>query len=462
AARRPWHLRHPLLQSAGRSELLRPRHHRHRGGARRTPRPGRAPAAHPRRPSAGHRRRCERRDAGQRRTAGDAAGRRRPRRDPVRAALASRGPGSGAAAGTGLCRCVAPGDRRGHACTPGAPGLRLRCLARHPSRTRLDHGGPGLARRPGPLPRPQSLPHRRRGRGSRDRRRRRRVRRLPGRAGRVAREPQFQHPPRRGHGAAEPAPRGRAGRPATGRPRGRQRGEVAARLRHASPMGVHPSATPPEPTPARRLLAIAAGTVLTLVALVGSGLLLNERLAPKATGAPGHALPLQATQTEIDRELAPLLAANPGKTGALLLPDGLDAYAARAMTAQKAGRSLDLQYYIWHDDLTGHLLVREVHAAAERGVRVRILLDDMNAAGRDPQWMALDAHPNIELRLYNPFRNRSGIERGLELVQRVFSVNHRMHNKAWIADGRVAIIGGRNIGEKYFAAAGTVNFRDLD
>ncbi|MDG6347347.1 phospholipase D family protein [Luteimonas sp. 8-5] len=227
-------------------------------------------------------------------------------------------------------------------------------------------------------------------------------------------------------------------------------------------MGVHPSAPPPAPTPARRLLAVAAGTVLTLVALVGSGLLLNERLAPKATGAPGHALPLQATQTEIDRELAPLLAANPGKTGALLLPDGLDAYAARAMTAQKAGRSLDLQYYIWHDDLTGHLLVREVHAAAERGVRVRILLDDMNAAGRDPQWMALDAHPNIELRLYNPFRNRSGIERGLELVQRVFSVNHRMHNKAWITDGRVAIIGGRNIGEEYFAAAGTVNFRDLD
>ena len=211
-----------------------------------------------------------------------------------------------------------------------------------------------------------------------------------------------------------------------------------------------------------RVLSLLAGTLLTLVALVGSGLVFNEHLAPKATGAPGHALPLQAAQTEIDRELAPMLAANPGKTGALLLPDGLDAYAARAMTAQKAGRSLDLQYYIWNDDLTGHLLAREAHAAAERGVRVRILLDDMNAAGLDPQWMALDVHPNIELRLYNPFRNRSGIERGLELVQRVFSVNHRMHNKAWIADGRVAIIGGRNIGEEYFAADGEVNFRDLD
>ncbi|MDQ2701640.1 MAG: phospholipase D family protein [Pseudomonadota bacterium] len=213
---------------------------------------------------------------------------------------------------------------------------------------------------------------------------------------------------------------------------------------------------------ARPILRASAGVLLALVVLVGSGLVFNEQLAPKATGAPGHALPVQPAQTQIDRELVPMLAANPGKTGALLLPDGLDAYAARAMTAQRAGRSLDLQYYIWNDDLTGHLLAREAHAAAERGVRVRILLDDMNAAGLDPQWMALDAHPNIELRLYNPFRNREGLVRGIELVQRVFSVTHRMHNKAWIADGRVAIIGGRNIGEEYFAADATINFRDLD
>src|SRR5690606_6534212 len=123
---------------------------------------------------------------------------------------------------------------------------------------------------------------------------------------------------------------------------------------------------------------------------------------------------------------------------------------------------LDLQYYIWKDDLTGHLLAREAWAAAERGVRVRILLDDLNAAGLDPQWLALDAHPLIELRLYNPFRNREGAWRMLELVQRAFSINHRMHNKAWIADGRVAIIGGRNIGEEYFSAGAEVNFRDLD
>ena len=212
----------------------------------------------------------------------------------------------------------------------------------------------------------------------------------------------------------------------------------------------------------RRMYRWLGWGVFGLVVLVGSGVLLADHLTPPATGAPGHALPLQPAQTEIDRELAPLLAANPGKTGVLLLPDGLGAFAARAIATRQAGRSLDLQYYLWRDDLTGHLLAREVHAAAQRGVRVRMLLDDMNAEGLDPQLMALDAHPNIELRLYNPFRNRQGLARVLELVQRVFSVNHRMHNKAWIADGRVAVVGGRNIGEEYFDADAEVNFRDLD
>lgn len=202
--------------------------------------------------------------------------------------------------------------------------------------------------------------------------------------------------------------------------------------------------------------------ILALALIIGSGLLLADYLTPPATGAPSHALALQPAHSEIDRELTPLLAAHRGKTGVLLLPDGLDAFAARAIATRKAGRSLDLQYYIWHDDLVGHLLAREVHAAAQRGVRVRLLLDDMNAEGLDPQLMTLDAHPNIELRLYNPFRNRTGMERMFELVQRISSVNHRMHNKAWIADGRVAVVGGRNIGEEYFSADAQVNFRDLD
>ncbi|MGY1459019.1 MULTISPECIES: phospholipase D family protein [unclassified Luteimonas] len=196
--------------------------------------------------------------------------------------------------------------------------------------------------------------------------------------------------------------------------------------------------------------------------LVGSGLLLADRLTPPNTGEPSYTLPLAADHTALDRELVPLLARNPGKTGALTLVDGIDAFAARAMSARQAGRSLDLQYYIWHDDLTGRLLAREAWAAAERGVRVRLLLDDINAGGKDTPLLVLDGHPNIQVRLYNPFRNRSGIARLLEMLQRGFSLNHRMHNKAWIADGRVAIVGGRNVGLEYFSASESSNFHDLD
>ncbi|GGK02924.1 phospholipase D family protein [Luteimonas terricola] len=210
---------------------------------------------------------------------------------------------------------------------------------------------------------------------------------------------------------------------------------------------------------ARRIMLWGAFSVLVLVA---SGLLLADHLTPPSTGAPSYALPLAADHTALDRELAPLLARNPGKTGALTLIDGIDAFAARAMSARQAGRSLDLQYYIWHDDLTGRLLAREAWTAAERGVRVRLLLDDINSGGKDTALLVLDGHPNIEVRLYNPFRNRSGIARLLEMLQRGFSLNHRMHNKAWIADGRVAIVGGRNVGLEYFSASKSSNFHDLD
>lgn len=211
-----------------------------------------------------------------------------------------------------------------------------------------------------------------------------------------------------------------------------------------------------------RFWRITRWGTFSLAALIGSGLLLANHFTPPANGDKSYAMAVQADATELDRELAPLLAEHPGMTGALLVNDGVDAFAARALSAQKAGRSLDLQYYIWHDDLTGRLLGREAWNAAERGVRVRMLLDDMNAEGMDSKLLLLNSHPNIELRLYNPFRNRTGPARIIELIQRIFSVNHRMHNKAWIADGRVAVVGGRNIGAEYFGAGDEVNFRDLD
>ena len=199
-----------------------------------------------------------------------------------------------------------------------------------------------------------------------------------------------------------------------------------------------------------------------LVGIVGSGWILADRLMPAAVGAPSTTLPLADAQTAIDREVLPLVEHHAGATGVVLLPEGLDAFAARVMATRQAGRSLDVMYYIWHDDITGRLLARELWQAAERGVRVRLLLDDLNAVDKDVKWLALDSHRNIEIRLYNPFRNRSGLRRVLELLQRVLSMNHRMHNKAWIADGRAAIVGGRNIGVEYFDASEQANFRDLD
>ncbi|MFN3672985.1 MAG: phospholipase D family protein [Bosea sp. (in: a-proteobacteria)] len=185
--------------------------------------------------------------------------------------------------------------------------------------------------------------------------------------------------------------------------------------------------------------------------------------ARRARGAPAHALPTEPAATLLDSAANTLTAGREGQNGLALLSDNLDAFAARAIAARSAGRSLDLMYYIWKNDLTGRLLAHEVVQAADRGVRVRILLDDINTRGLDGSYLALDSHPNIQIRLFNPSRAREdGLKRGAEMVLRAFSVTRRMHNKAWIADGRCAIIGGRNIGDEYFAAARASNFRDLD
>lgn len=151
-----------------------------------------------------------------------------------------------------------------------------------------------------------------------------------------------------------------------------------------------------------------------------------------------------------------------GKSGLLLVPDNYDAFAGRVLAARSAVRSLDLMYYLWHDDHTGRLLLQEVFRAAERGVRVRMLLDDANPRKNDAAYLALSNHPNIELKLFNPsgVRQRS-VMRAVEIVLRLFALTRRMHNKAWIADDNVAIVGGRNVGDAYFDAAET-NFRDLD
>jgi len=202
--------------------------------------------------------------------------------------------------------------------------------------------------------------------------------------------------------------------------------------------------------------------LLAIGLLVLAGWWLADWLTPRAVGEPSHALATSADATPVDRVIAPMLAAHPGKSGAIVLVDGLDAFAVRAATAAQAGRSLDVQYYIWRDDLTGHLLARELWRAAERGVRVRFLVDDLTIRGADRKLLALGAHENIQIRVYNPVRNRAGLMRVVEMVTRSLSLNYRMHNKIWIADGRIAVTGGRNVGMEYFSASTDTNFHDLD
>ncbi|MFL1461072.1 phospholipase D family protein [Roseococcus sp. DSY-14] len=154
----------------------------------------------------------------------------------------------------------------------------------------------------------------------------------------------------------------------------------------------------------------------------------------------------------------------PGESRAALVCDNLDAFAMRVRAARAARHTLDLQYYHWHEDVTGTLLLAEVLAAADRGVRVRLLLDDLYVRKAERALATLDAHPCVEVRLYNPFHLRRGGTAGdlLEFLWAGWRLNHRMHNKLWVTDGVQVIGGGRNIGDEYFDASSQFNFRDLD
>lgn len=211
------------------------------------------------------------------------------------------------------------------------------------------------------------------------------------------------------------------------------------------------------------VLAVISLCILALVLTSLASVYSYGRFAKQARGKPSRALPVSDGETSLDTSVADMLRQHPDQNGLSLLANNLHAFVARVQSARIAGRSLDLQYYYWTDDLTGGLLGKEIIAAAERGVRIRLLLDDINTRGGDSTYLALDSHPNIEVRLFNPVRNRTNaLRRGLELLLRAWSTTRRMHNKAWIADGRIAIVGGRNIGDAYFNASAASNFRDMD
>ena len=212
--------------------------------------------------------------------------------------------------------------------------------------------------------------------------------------------------------------------------------------------------------------AVALATVV-----LGAALCACATLPEKPVRGPvGYAMPPQSGGLLAESESAIAAAHGPERSGFLLLDTNEDGLRWRLALVDSARHSLDLQYYVWWGDESGDLLMKRVVQAAERGVRVRIILDDLSTLLedethpkiRDQGAALLDAHPNIEIRLFNAWRTRDLVGRGFETIQRMERINHRMHNKLMVADNRATIVGGRNVGDEYFGLSPEFNFRDLD
>ena len=199
-------------------------------------------------------------------------------------------------------------------------------------------------------------------------------------------------------------------------------------------------------------LFVAIGLALSLLAGCSGGDRSFEQ-------TPSYA-PDQPTNTKLARAVRSLGDPGDGRSGVRLIGNGEEAFASRLALAAAAEKTIDAQYYLLHNDLTGQIFAWSLLEAADRGVRVRLLLDDMDTEGYDAATAALDAHENIEIRLFNPFwRDQSLLTAGLTDFKRI---NRRMHNKSMTADNAITIVGGRNIGDEYFLAKREMNYSDLD
>ena len=202
-----------------------------------------------------------------------------------------------------------------------------------------------------------------------------------------------------------------------------------------------------------------------LISCVAIATALSCADAPIETSAksPSEAFSQPGTTT-LGKSAAPISAGHDGDSAFLLMDRGRDAFSWRAILAAAAEKSIDAQYFLWKDDVAGKVMMQRLMAAADRGVRVRVLIDD-SMTDSDPQYLAVfGAYPNIEVRLYKPFgpKNASKVLRWVDYVADLKVLNHRMHNKMYIVDGSVAIIGGRNIGSEYFEYPGPFVFRSRD
>ncbi|MEE2826094.1 MAG: phospholipase D family protein [Planctomycetota bacterium] len=169
-------------------------------------------------------------------------------------------------------------------------------------------------------------------------------------------------------------------------------------------------------------------------------------------------------QTYLGKEAAALAARHPEESGFLLLDRGAEAMSWRLLLSDASEKTIDAQYFLWKNDLAGQVFMQRLLAAAQRGIRVRVLLDD-SMTEADPVYLAkFGAHPNIELRLYKPFgpKRKSTVLRWLDYARDLEVLNQRMHNKLFIVDGSMAIVGGRNIANEYFEYPGPYVFRCRD
>ena len=185
--------------------------------------------------------------------------------------------------------------------------------------------------------------------------------------------------------------------------------------------------------------------------------------AGQVISVPSHALPTH--DSALAQRVQALSTEHPaGQSGFRLLPASSEAFAARVKMFRAAQVSLDIQYYIVHDGLSTQALIDELLQAADRGVRVRVLLDDTTSDGNDYQIATLAAHPNVQIRVFNPLHTGRStmITRSLGRLLHLSLHHRRMHNKLVLADGNLAIVGGRNLGDEYFDADKGLNFTDID
>ena len=203
-----------------------------------------------------------------------------------------------------------------------------------------------------------------------------------------------------------------------------------------------------------RLLPIWLSAAVLLLA--GCATIREDYSAPpsQAFNTPG--------ETSLGRAYAAEQERRPGLSGFRFLNNGVSALLTRAALIDVAERSIDLQTYIFDADDVGIFLLDRLLAAADRGVRVRLLLDDYLIGFDDDLLARIDAHPNFELRVFNPYRNRARWSRSLQMLFNLDSLGRRMHNKIFVVDGQAGTMGGRNIGNHYFEGEGESNFRDVD